>query len=463
MTCQTIDVGSPSTSEVIARVPNANAEDVNLAVTTAKRAFPSWQRLNPQSRGNILREAAELVRSQKDRLALLAARDNGSPVRYLRGYIDRAIEWLMYFANLSTELKGQTIPTPDETFTYTIRQPYGVVGQILPWNAPFVLFASHVAPALIAGNTVIVKLSELAPLADLEFAGLLNEKLPGGVLNVLTGLGKSSGETLALHPSVDKISFTGATSTGRHVMRLASENITPVLMELGGNNPCIVFSDADMEQAILGAVSGLCLHLQGQSCFACTRLFVHKTIHDAFVNGMKKKLDSIMVGLPTDESTEMGPLISSERLIDVLSYVKKAIIEGALLLTGGKRLDIEPFGKGNFMRPTVLTGISKKMRVTRRSSFGPVACVYCWSEYEDMMDQVNSTSGGLSAAIWTKDLKRAHLTAQRLRAGYVWINHSARVYTGVPFGGVGESGFGKQICLEGLLHYTQEKSIMVAL
>ena len=170
-----------------------------------------------------------------------------------------------------------------------------------------------------------------------------------------------------------------------------------------------------------------------------------------------------MVGLPTDESTEMGPLISSERLIDVLSYVKKAIIEGALLLTGGKRLDIEPFGKGNFMRPTVLTGISKKMRVTRRSSFGPVACVYCWSEYEDMMDQVNSTSGGLSAAIWTKDLKRAHLTAQRLRAGYVWINHSARVYTGVPFGGVGESGFGKQICLEGLLHYTQEKSIMVAL
>lgn len=460
---RTLNVVSPSTGEAIANVPDASAEDVDLAVTAAGRAFLSWQRVNPQDRGDLLREAADIVRSQTDRLALLAARDNGSPVRYLRGYVERATEWLVYFANLSTELKGQTIPTPGETLTYTIRQPYGVVGQIIPWNAPFVLIASHVAPALVAGNTVVVKLSELAPLADLEFVGLLNEKLPRGVLNVLTGRGKTAGEALALHSSVGKLSFTGATSTGRHVMRMAAENVTPVLMELGGNNPSIVFSDADMERAVQGAVSGMCLHLQGQSCFACTRLFVHKKIHDAFVNSLQEKLNSVVVGLSTDESTDMGPLISSERLADVLSYVEEARTEGAYLLSGGERLETEPLGKGNFMRPTVLTGVTREMKIAHRSSFGPVVCVYRWTDYEDMIAQVNSIPNGLSAAIWTRNLRQAHATAQRLQVGYIWINQSARVYTGVPFGGVGASGFGKQICLEGLLHYTQEKSIMVAL
>lgn len=200
-----------------------------------------------------------------------------------------------------------------------------------------------------------------------------------------------------------------------------------------------------------------------QSCFACTRLFVHKKIHDAFVNSLQKKLNSVVVGLPTEESTDMGPLISSERLADVLSYVEEARTEGAYLLSGGERLETEPLGKGNFMRPTVLTGVTREMKIAHRSSFGPVVCVYRWTDYEDMIAQVNSIPNGLSAAIWTRNLRQAHATAQRLQVGYIWINQSARVYTGVPFGGIGASGFGKQICLEGLLHYTQEKSIMVAL
>jgi betaine-aldehyde dehydrogenase len=461
VTGRTINISSPSTGEVIGSVPDASSEDVDLAVKAAKHAFESWSQVDLHDRRKLLFNAAAFVEKHEDSLALLAAEDNGSPVRYLKGYFKRAVEWLLYFANLSTELKGQTIPTPGNTLCYTIRQPYGVIGQMIPWNAPFVLLASHIAPALIAGNSVVLKLSELAPLADLEFARLICEMLPKGVLNVITGFGKTTGKALAAHPDISKLSFTGATSTGSEVMKLAAENVTPVIMELGGNNANIIFPDADIERAVQGAVSGMCLHLQGQSCYACTRLFVHEKIHDDFVTGFKKKLELIKVGLPTEESTEMGALISEERLSGVLSYVKDGINGGANLLTGGKRLKDKQVTKGYFMRPTVLTGVTKDMQFAHRSSFGPVACVFNWTDYEEMINQVNGVTHGLSASIWTTNLQQAHVTARKLKAGYVWINQNARIYTGVPFGGIGQSGFGKQICLEGLLNYSREKSIIV--
>ena len=460
---QTLPVTSPSTSEIIAEVANANSKDVNLAVESANKAFNIWKECNVYQRGKILKQCSSLIRERIEDLAIIAAKDNGSPIRYMRGYAERAAEWFDYFGSLASELKGSSIPTTNNTLAYTTREHYGVVAQLIPWNAPYVLFASHVAPALVAGNTVVIKLSELAPLCELMLGQLLNELLPPGTLNIITGQGEIAGKALVKHPLVKKISFTGSFSAGKTVMELAAAHITPMQMELGGNNPSIVFPDAQIPKAVQGIISGMCLHLQGQSCFACNRLFLHEEIYDQFLKSLQEKLSSIIVGLPDNEKTEMGALISKERLQDVLSYIESANKEGARVIMGGKRPSSNTMSKGNFLLPTVLTDVKSTMKITQKSCFGPVLCVFRWKDYEKMLSEVNDVSHGLSASIWTQNLETSHKTARKLISGYIWINQAAKVYTGVPFGGMRDSGFGRQICLDGLLNYTQEKSIIINL
>jgi len=458
---ETIRTISPSTGEILGTIPSAGPEDIDCAVKAANRAFADWRNIDAQERGRLVREVGRRLRERIPDLATLGARDNGSPVRSLRRFAQSAADRIEYFGGLGIEIKGETIPTPGNTFNYTLREPFGVVAQLIPWNAPLVFPGSKIPPALVAGNTVVLKVSELAPLPELELAKIFNEVLPPGVVNVVTGYGNTAGAPLVSHPLVRKVSFTGSIATGRRVMQQAAENITPVMLEHGGKSPNIVFPDADLDKAVLGALNGMCLFLQGQACFACTRLFLHVDIYDKFLEALLRKLESVRIGMPTEEETEMGALISKAHLDRVMGYIKLGLDEGAHVIAGGNQPDDPSLSAGNFLCPTVLVDVRNEMRVAQEEIFGPVLCVLPWSDYDKMIHEANDVVYGLAAAIWTENISLAHKTAKRLEAGYIWINHFAGTFTGVPFGGYKQSGFGREHSLTELLDYTQEKNVNV--
>ncbi|MCH7542765.1 MAG: aldehyde dehydrogenase family protein [Proteobacteria bacterium] len=451
---------NPANGERLAEVPWAGEEDVDLAVKAAKRAAPDWARTPPGERARCLEALAESILANAEELALIDVYDSGNTLSGMRGDMTWSADTLRYFAGLVRELKGTTFINGPDHLNMTLRQPYGVVAKIGAFNHPFRFCAEKVAAPLAAGNCVVVKQPEQTPLGGLRFAELCDGIFPPGVVNVVTG-DAIAGSALVRHADVSRIAFIGSVETGRIIAREAAEGIKEVTLELGGKNPIIIFADADATKAASLVLKGMNLNRQGQSCSSTSRVFVHESLHDEVIERLVEGARKYRVGLPWEEDTDVGPVVSEDQYDRVMGFIGSAKAEGAKLLTGGGRPDGEKLGRGFFIAPTVFDAVTPEMRIAREEIFGPVMSVLTWRDYEQMMETVNGLMYGLTAAIVTNDLKLAMRTADRIQAGYVWINSSGR-YLGAPYGGWKQSGLGREESLDELLSYTQIKNINLA-
>ena len=457
-TFQTIN---PATEEVIADVAEADAADVDAAVAAARRAFEGeWSRMRARDRGQLLMRLAQLIDSHRDELAKLESMDNGKPIAETRAVdVPGAVEIFAYYAGWADKVVGETIPVSDDFFTYTLREPHGVCGQIIPWNFPLLMASWKLAPALCCGNTCVLKPAEQTPLTALRLAELVREAgFPSGVVNILPGFGPTAGGALVHHPDVNRIAFTGSTEVGRIIQREAAGTLKGVSLELGGKSPNVVFADADIEAAVKGAVQGIYFN-QGEVCCAGSRLLVEEKVHDRFVSALADHARKIRVGDPLDESTEMGAQVSEEQFKKILAYVETGKGEGAKVVTGGARAR----EKGYFIQPTIFDGVTNDMTIAREEIFGPVVAALTFRDIDEAMGIGNDTSYGLAAAVWTRDIKKAHRAARALKAGTVWVNTYNAFDAGVPFGGYKESGIGRECGRQALDLYTQTKSVWVSL
>ena len=460
---------NPATGEVLAEVSEGRAEDIDAAVTAARRAFDEgpWPRLSAGQRARALWKLGDLIEEHGEELAQIETLDNGKPIRESQwGDIPLAADHFRYFAGWTTKLHGETIPVslpfaPKAQFlNYTLKEPLGVVGAIIPWNFPLLMAAWKLAPALAAGNTVILKPAEQTPLSALRLAQLVQEAgIPEGAVNIVPGFGPTAGAALAEHHDVDKIAFTGSTEVGRSILRASAGNLKKVTLELGGKSPQIVFDDADLDAAARGAFMGIAYN-QGQICTAGSRLFVESSVRDTFLEKLEAVSQKSRLGHGLDTDTRMGPLVSSEQLEKVESYVASGKEEGAELLFGGERAGGE-LAKGWFMNPTVFTGVEDEMRIAREEIFGPVLSVMTFEDRDELIARANKTIYGLVAGVWTRDIGKAHQTARDVKAGTVYINCFNVFSAGTPFGGTKQSGYGREFGLEGLEEYTQTKSVWV--
>lgn len=455
----------PATEEKICDVPLAGERDVDSTVEAATGAFAGWRKLDPFERAQKVSALANALRQHAEDLALLDAIDSGNPVTAMKGDVLMAAAIMDYFAGLAGELKGQILPGKPGMLHTIFQEPYGAVVRIIPFNHPIFFAACKIAAPLVAGNTVILKPAEQTPLSALEMGKYVQEIFPPGVVNIVTGDGPVTGAALVRHPKTGRIALTGGIDTGRAVLKLAAEGgIKHVTLELGGKNPMIVFPDVEMDKAVESAVVGMNFHwCQGQSCGSTSRLFLHKKIHDEFLDRLIQRAGRIKIGLPLDPETEMGCLVSQEQYDKTFRYIDLGKKEGAALVAGGSRPEGEPFSKGYFVKPTIFDRVEMSMRIAREEIFGPVLSVFQWEDYEDAVERANSVDYGLTASIWTRDLQLAYRTAERLQAGYLWINGSSRHFLGVPFGGFKQSGIGREESLEELLSYVQTKSVNTAL
>jgi phenylacetaldehyde dehydrogenase len=458
----TIDVEDPATQTVISRVPAGTKADIDAAVKSARNAFESgpWSRLSPSDRSRMIWKLADLLEQHADEFAELESIDNGKPVlNARRGDVQGSIDAFRYMAGWPTRLTGETVPVSSagNWHVYTLREPVGVVGQIIPWNFPLMMAAWKLAPALAAGCTMVLKPAEQTPLSALRFGELIQEAgFPDGVVNIVTGYGETAGAALAEHPDVDKIAFTGSTAVGKLIVHAASGNLKRVSLELGGKSPVIVFPDADMDQAIAGA-AGAIFYNQGQCCTAGSRLFAHSSIFDRLVEGMADKAAGLKIGHGLDPTVNLGPLVSEEQRDRVTSYIESGKAEGAEVLTGGKTAG----DKGYFVEPTILVKTKPDMRVVKEEIFGPVVCVQRFEsdDLERVAKFANDTEYGLAASIWTQNLHVAHTLARRIRAGTVTINTHNYVDPALPFGGFKQSGWGREMGKEVVEHYTETKAV----
>lgn len=457
-----LELTSPATGESLGFVAQAGRSDVDAAVRAAGAAYRSWRNVAPAERAKILRRIAQIVRDNARELALIDAMDGGNPVHEMLGDVANAASQLDFFAGLVTEMKGQSVPLGRDSVNFSVREPRGVIGRIIPFNHPFMFCAAKSAAPLAAGNTVIVKPPDQAPLSSLRFAELIDGLLPPGVFNVLPG-GREAGAALAAHPGVAMISLIGSVQAGRAVMRAGADTIKPVLLELGGKNALIALADADPDEVAAAVVAGMNFIWCGQSCGSTSRAFIHEAIHDAVVARIAERVKQFRPGDPTDPATTMGAIISRAQLDKVMGFIADTKAEGANLLCGGGRPLDPALAKGNFVEPTVFTEVTPAMRLAREEVFGPVLAVFRWSDEASMLDTVNSVEYGLTCSIWTNDVRNAHRLAGEVEAGFVWINEVSRHFLGTPFGGYKQSGLGREECLEELLSYTQEKHIHVNL
>ncbi len=459
---RTIDVVNPATGEILARAAAGDAADVDRAVSAADKAFGKWGRSSPSERQRALLEIAARIERRARDFAMLETLNVGKPIRETRRIdIPGAADHFRYFAGVLRNLHGLAQAINPSVLHFTLREPLGVVGAIVPWNYPLLLATWKIAPALAAGNTVVVKPAEQTPLTVLELADELKDVLPPGVLNVVTGYGPDAGAPLARHPRVRKVAFTGETATGRLILEYASENVVPATVELGGKSPHIVFPDADVDRAVEGVMTGI-FQNQGEICYAGSRLFLHADIHDRFLSALSAKVKSLRIGDPTNEETQVGSLVSREQLEKVLSYIEIGRSEGAALVCGGERPADPALSRGFFVTPAIFDGVRNGMRIAQEEIFGPVLSVIPWRDEKAMIAEANDVAYGLAAGLWTRDLAAAVRTARALQAGTVWVNTYGYVYAGAPFGGFKKSGFGRETAFETLAHYTQSKSVFIS-
>ncbi len=457
---QWLESVNPATEEVIGRVPAATAEDVDLAVEAAWEAWPAWAALSMVERAKILKHYAVRLAEEGERLLEVEVRDTGNTIAKLRHDITNAVRGIEYFAGLGTELKGETVPATNEFLHYSLRQPYGVVGRIVPFNHP-ILFAAKFGAPLMAGNTVVIKPSEQSPLSASLLAEIVAETIPPGVVNIVTGDGVGAGVPLVKHPKVKRISFIGSVPTGMAIQRTAAEvGVKHLSLELGGKNPMIVFDDADPETVATNAIGGMNFGWMGQSCGSMSRVLVPDAIYDDVVSRIVAKAEAITQGDPALEDSGAGPLNSKGQYDKALAYVQAGVDDGARLVAGGRRPEGEQFEKGYWIRPTVFADVTEDMRIFNEEIFGPVMSVVRYNgEYDEALRLANAIEYGLTASVWTNDLQKATRAARDVRAGYVWVNGVSRHFLGTGFGGFNNSGIGREECFEEMLSYTESKSV----
>ncbi len=454
---QTITTINPSNGDVLGEVPLANEVDVDKAVTSAKEAFPAWSALPVAKRPEYLLRLAQAIDENAELLALMDAVDSGNAVSGMRADMKWTADTFRYFAGLVTEMKGETLSREPGHLNLTLRQPYGVVAKINPFNHPFRFCAEKAASALAAGNTVVIKGPEQAPLSSLKLGELCQEIFPPGVVNIVTGDGLT-GSAMVRHKDVPRIGFVGSVETGRIIAREAAEGLKEVTLELGGKNPIIIFPDADPNEAAATVVKAMNMNRQGQSCSSTSRVLVHESLHDKVRAELVKVASAIPIGLPWLEGAEMGPLVSQQQYNRVLRYIEYGHADGATLLTGGGSPDDPDLKRGFFVAPTVFDGVTPQMRIASEEIFGPVMSIMGWTDFDEMIEVANGVMYGLTASIVTNDFGAAMRAAERVEAGYVWINSSGR-YLGAPYGGWKQSGIGKEESFEELLSYTRLKNV----
>jgi betaine-aldehyde dehydrogenase len=448
---------NPSNMEKLADVPAAGQSDVDAAVQAAKTAFKDWSRAPIKERARCLEQLADRIEENADELALLDSVDSGNAIVGMHGDMIWTAEWMRYCAGLVTEIKGETFSQGDRHLNLTRRQPFGVVAKISPFNHPFRFCAEKASAPLAVGNTVVIKGSEQAPLSSLRLGELCEGIFPPGAVNILTGDGKI-GSALVRHPEVRRIGFVGSVPTGRIIAKQAADGLKRVSLELGGKNPIVIFPDADPKKAALAAIKGMNMSRQGQSCSSTSRVFVHVSLHNSIVAELVKLAEALPIGAPWLKQNDVGPIVSQRQFDRVMEFIASAKAEGAELLTGGGKPGDPSLAAGLFIAPTVFDKVTPAMRIGREEIFGPVMSVMPWDNYEDMLAKVNGVEYGLTAAIITNDLARAMETAERVEAGYVWINSNGR-YIGAPYGGWKQSGIGQEECFDEILSYTQIKNI----
>jgi 2-formylbenzoate dehydrogenase len=461
---RTYETWDPATGELIASVPIATSEDVDHAVSSARPALKAWGRASSRHRSDILRLMAACLLEHEHELAAIDAIDAGHPLTAMHADVRLAADTLHQYADWGQSLTGQTLPLDVDFLTYTVREPIGIVARIVPYNHPLMFAATRIALPLLAGNAVILKAPDQAPLSSLRLGELFSGLLPPGILSVLSGPGDITGDAIVAHPDIRRIGFIGSVPTGLAIQRRAAgSTVKTVTLELGGKNPMLVFPDADAEQAAHGAVEGMNFRMTaGQSCGSTSRLLVHVSLHDEVVERVRDLVESIRVDLPLTPGTQMGALVSKQHLDRIRSLVDGAVAQGAVVVTGGGAPTDQHLADGHFYLPTVLTGVTAAMRIAQEEVFGPVLVVMPWDNEDQMFADANSVPFGLTASVWTTDMATAHRAIRELDTGYVWVNTAARHFAGLPFGGTKDSGVGREECLEELLSYTNIKAVCIS-
>ncbi|HEX8983149.1 MAG TPA: aldehyde dehydrogenase family protein, partial [Ktedonobacterales bacterium] len=445
---KTFETYNPATGKVLTHVAEGDAEDINRAVAAARAAFESgpWAKMTPSQRGRLLWRVAELIEEHADELAMLETLDNGKPIKYSKASdVPLTADHFRYFAGWATKIEGETIPVSiPNMFTYTLREPLGVVGQIIPWNFPMQMAAWKLAPALACGNTVVLKPAEQTPLTALRLGELICEAgFPDGVVNIVPGFGQTAGAALAAHPDVDKIAFTGSTEVGKKILQASAGNLKKVTLELGGKSPNIIFPDADLKYAVRGAITAIYFNT-GQICTAGSRLFVHRSIYDETMNQLSAAANAMRVGAGADPTTEVGPVISQEQLERVSGYIESGKREGAVTRAGGERAGGD-LADGYFLKPTIFDQAHDEMTIAREEIFGPVVVALPFDDVEEVARRANQSIYGLAAGVWTSDIKKAHKMVSLLKSGVVWVNTYNQFDAAAPFGGYRQSGYGREM------------------
>ena len=459
---KTFESINPANEEVLALIAEGDKADVDDAVKAARKAFEEskWSSISPHQRSRYLYKIADLIEQNADQLAELESLDNGKPLAIAKvADIAGSARTFRYYAGWPTKIYGETNPSDPSTFNYTLREAVGVCGQIIPWNFPLSMASWKVAPALACGNTIVLKPAEQTPLTAIRLGELIQEAgIPDGVVNIITGFGPGAGSSIAEHPDVDKVAFTGSTEVGKLILKASAGNLKRVSLELGGKSPNIIFRDSDLDAAVQSATRGVFFN-SGQVCTAGTRIFVEQPVYDEVVERLIKHSETMTVGNPLDEKTRLGPLVSKEQFDRVKSYLEIGKGEGAKVATGGEAVS----GAGYFVRPTIFSGVHNQMRIAREEIFGPVGAAIAFKDESDAIFQGNDTNYGLAAAVWTRDISRGLKVARALKAGTVWINTYGGSDSISPFGGYKQSGFGRELGIHSLELYTQIKSVYVKL
>ena len=460
------DTINPATGEVLTQVVEASPEAVDRAVAAARKAFEdrsgAWRKMSASERGRLIWRLADLVEKHIDELAELETLDNGKPIFESR-YVDvpMVIDVLRYYAGLATKIHGETVNTSEIAFTYTLREPIGVVGLIIPWNFPLLLASWKLGPALACGNTIVLKPAEQTPLTTLRFGGLAVEAgVPAGVLNIVTG-GPETGKAIVRHPGIDKIAFTGSTAVGKEIMRSSADTLKRVTLELGGKSPNIVFADSDIDSAVKGAINGI-FYGKGEVCNAGSRLFVENKVQSEFLEKLVARAKKLQPADPLDPKTRLGAIVSQEQMQTVLGYVEAGKKEGAKLIAGGNRVSVDG-GKGFFLEPTIFGDVTNDMKIAQEEIFGPVLATLSFDDIDKVIELANRNQYGLAAAVWTRDIKKAHSVSRQLKAGTVWINTYGLMDAALPFGGYKSSGFGRELGMHAIEYYTELKTVWLNL